>query len=185
METLERTETHRINLNTNHLIICRNCGEIAAEILYTEPFHKEPSPPKAESLNVAALDAAIKESIELPLPQVRGEDVQPWAEPKKPFAVDHPPAEPKTRSKTSELEKAVLAVLFMNPSASGKEVIEATGGKPSTVYNILRKTRTETGAKEQPKEQPPSPKIAPAAPVEMVDYIEWYERFCGWGSASV
>ena len=198
MEIMEKIiEKHNAVLETGHLIVCRNCGEIAAQILYSAPFYKQEPPPKAESLNVAALDAAIRESLTQnghpddhkvnfdgtdvlpgcrlePLPppkEVRGEEVNPETGVRD---------EPKPK-RMSELEQQILALLFMEPGLSGKEIIERTGGKQSTVYSILRKIKEKTGQIE-PQKAAPKLSVVPDPEPAQVDYIEWLETYGGrWG----
>ncbi len=164
---MQSTMEKEHKLETDHFIVCRNCGEIAAHILYNGPFYKqEPAPPKAESLNVAALDAAIKESIEMPLKEVRSEEVGS--------------AGTKVK-KTSQLEQQILALLFMEPKLTGKEIVERTGGKQSTVYSILRKIKEKTGQIE-PQKAAPKLSVVPDPEPAQVDYIEWLETYGGrWG----
>jgi len=194
MEIMEKIiEKHNAVLETGHLIVCRNCGEIAAQILYSAPFYKQEPPPKAESLNVAALDAAIKEATHdqkinfdgtdvlptcrleplPPLKEVRGEEINP-----KTGVRDEPKVEKKPRM--SDLEQQILALLFMEPKLSGKEIIERTGGKQSTVYSILRKIKEKTGQIE-PQKAAPKLKAVPD-PVPYVDFVEWLETFGGGGT---
>jgi hypothetical protein len=168
---MQSTMEKEHKLETGHLIVCRHCGEIAAQILYSGTFYKnEPAPPKAEAVNVAAIDAAIKEAIHVV------EDTSAAIKAEK--AAKKQPTKPGDKG---WLETQILSLMAFNPEMSAKEIIERTGGKQSTVYLIMRKIKERTGQIEPPKAAPKLSVVPDPEPAQ-VDYIEWLETYGGrWG----